>query len=98
MQGQSFVLSILYLPLKQSFYEKRAKSLEKFFLQLWKPDFDDFLQIAESILMYMNKRSVTRLKQLTGLIFCIVLAAGSVSRNLEKLAKCLYPCPDMRHS
>ena len=32
--------------LKQSFYEKRAKSLEKFFLQLWKSDFDDFLQIT----------------------------------------------------
>ena len=30
----------------QSFYEKRAKSLEKFFPQLWKSDFDDFFQIA----------------------------------------------------
>ena len=37
----------LVLILKQSFYEKRAKSLEKFFLQLWKSDFDDFLQIKE---------------------------------------------------
>ena len=34
------------LNVKQSFYEKRAKSLEKFFLQLWKSDFDDFLQIT----------------------------------------------------
>ena len=32
--------------LKQSFCEKRAKSLEKFFLQLWKSDFHDFLQIT----------------------------------------------------
>ena len=32
--------------LKQPFYEKRAKSLEKFFVQLWKSDFDDYLQIT----------------------------------------------------
>ena len=30
----------------ESLYEKRAKSLENFFLQLWKSDFDDFLQIT----------------------------------------------------
>ena len=29
----------------ESFYKKRAKSLENFFLQLWKSDFADFLQI-----------------------------------------------------
>ena len=34
------------LGLKQSFYKRRAKSLDKFFLQLWKSDFDDFLQIT----------------------------------------------------
>ena len=28
------------------FYEKRANSLENFFLQLWKSDFDNFLQIT----------------------------------------------------
>ena len=38
--------------LKQSFHEKRAKSLEKFFLQLWKSDFDDFLQIAGNKFIY----------------------------------------------
>ena len=35
---------LLYL--KQSFYEKGAKSLEKFFLNLWKSDLHDFLQIT----------------------------------------------------
>ena len=39
-------LAQLTLILKQSFYEKRAKSLEKFFLQLWKSDFRDFPQIT----------------------------------------------------
>ena len=52
--------------------------------------------------MYMNKPSVTKIEgsdsvNLLGLIFYIVLAAGSESTNLENLAKCLYPCPDMRH-
>ena len=28
---------------------------------------------------------------------CIVPAASSESTNLENIAKCLYPCPDMRH-
>ena len=39
-------LAQLNLNTKQSFYEKRAKSLEEFFLQLWKSDFDDLLQIT----------------------------------------------------
>ena len=47
--------------------------------------------------MYINKPSVTRLKQSTALIFCIVLAAGLNSTNLENLVKCLYLCADMRH-
>ena len=52
--------------------------------------------------MYINKPSVTkipgqRLKQPTGLIFCIVLAGGLNSTNLENLVRCLYPCPDIRH-
>ena len=47
--------------------------------------------------MYINKSSVTKIEAATRLIFCIVLAAGSNSTNLESLVKCLYPCPDMRH-
>ena len=31
---------------KQSFYGKKAKSLQKSFFQLWKSDFDDFLQMT----------------------------------------------------
>ena len=38
-----------------------------------------------------------RLALPTGLIFCIVLSAGLNSANHEKLVKCLYPCPDIRH-
>ena len=34
---------------------------------------------------------------IVALTFCIVLAVGSESTNIENLAKCLYHCPDMRH-
>ena len=47
--------------------------------------------------MYINKPSATKLKQPTGLIFCIVLSTGLNSENHEKLVKCWYPCPDIRH-
>ena len=81
---------------KQSFYEERTKSLEKFFLQLWKSDFDDFLQTTGNKCTQTNLQ-LHRLKQPTGLIFRMVLAAGLNGTNLENMVKCLYPCPDMRH-
>ena len=46
--------------------------------------------------MYINKPSVTKIEA-AELIFCIALAAGLNSRNLENLVNCLYPCQDMRH-
>ena len=46
--------------------------------------------------MYINKPSVTKTEAVEGLIFCIVLAAGSYGKNLENLVKCLYLFPDMR--
>ena len=38
-----------------------------------------------------------RLKQPTWLIFCMVVSTGLNSLNHEKLANCLYPCPDIHH-
>ena len=37
------------------------------------------------------------MKHPTGLIFCVIIAAGFNSKNLENLVECLYPCPDMPH-
>ena len=47
--------------------------------------------------MYINKPSVTKLEVADRPKFCIVLAAGLNSTDLENMVKCLYPCPDMRH-
>ena len=47
--------------------------------------------------MYINKPSVTKTEAVDKLIFCIILDAALNSMNLQNLAKCLYPCPDMRH-
>ena len=47
--------------------------------------------------MYINKPSVTKIEAGSRVNFCIVLAAGLNSTNLENLVNCLYPGPDMRH-
>ena len=67
--------------------------MKKFFLQLWKSDFDDFLQITGNKCI-QTKVQRQRLKQPTGLIFCILLSRCLNSANHEKLVRCLYPCPD----
>ena len=47
--------------------------------------------------MYMNKPSVAKIEAAERLIFCIILAAASESKDLENLDNCFYRCPDMRH-
>ena len=42
--------------------------------------------------MHINKPSVTKMKLLTELISCKVLAAALNSDNLQNFVKCLYPC------
>ena len=46
--------------------------------------------------MYINKPSATKIEA-AGVIFCTVLSTGLNSGNHEKLVKCVYPYPDIRH-
>ena len=43
--------------------------------------------------MYINKPSVTKIEAVDRVNFCIILAAGSNSTNLENLVKCLHLSP-----
>ena len=44
--------------------------------------------------MYINKPSVKKIEAVDRVnFFCIILAAGSNSTNLENLVKCLYLSP-----
>ena len=47
--------------------------------------------------MYISKPSLTKIEAADRLVFCLVLAAGLNTTNLENLVKCLYPYPDMCH-
>ena len=48
--GGMFCLNVIwhsyFLTPRQSFYRKRAKSLEKYFIQLWKCNLVDFIEIS----------------------------------------------------
>ena len=48
--------------------------------------------------MYINKPSVTKIEAADRVnLLHSASAVGLNSRNLENLAKCLYPCPDICH-
>ena len=46
--------------------------------------------------MYINKPSVTKIEA-ADRVNLLHSATGLNSGNHEKLVKCLYPCPDIRH-
>ena len=60
----------------QSFHEKRAKSLEKVFLQLWKCNLFDFIEISGNICA--NKKN--KLKKIE--TFYIVALLNGTNRRL----------------
>ena len=48
--------------------------------------------------MYINKPSATKTEAVDRVnLLHIVLSTGLNSANHEKLVKCLYRCPDIRH-
>ena len=47
--------------------------------------------------MYINKPSATKIEAADRVIFCTVLSTGLISGNHEKMVKCVYPYPDIRH-
>ena len=45
--------------------------------------------------MYINIPSVTKIEAADRIdLLYSTIAAGLISKNLENLVKCLYPCPD----
>ena len=48
--------------------------------------------------MYINKPSATKIEAADRVnLLHSILSTGLNSGNHEKLVKCLYPCPDIRH-
>ena len=58
----------------QSFYGKRAKSLEKFFLQFWKCNLVDFIEIPGNRLC-KYKHSLTKIETSYIVVFWMVVTA-----------------------